>query len=324
MRVLLAIDGSASSETARQLVDSLDWPGGTVIDVVAAVEPTIFPLGSVGAPMEATPPDDALDAEPIGEIVKAAAVSLERPGRIVRRTVIRGRAASVLVQAAETSRAELIVVGSRGLGPVRTMLLGSISAEVVDHAPCPVLVVRRPTIGRVLLAVDGSPTAAAAVAFLSGARFLTGLPIEVLSVAASAANLPRVPRSGGSDVAIRSDETWAAARSGWSEAFAAAAAEQLLEDGVPARWSISHGDPAHEIIGAAEGFPCDLVVMGSRGLTGLARLLIGSVARNVLLHTSASVLIVREPQRVRVHERGVSDDREAIAGSVTPALAPVG
>jgi nucleotide-binding universal stress UspA family protein len=324
MRVLLAIDGSASSETARQLVDSLDWPEGSVIDVVGAVEPAIFPLGTIAAPTDVDLPDHALDAEPLSAIVKDAAMALERPDRIVRRTVLRGRAASVLVHEAETSRAELIVVGSRGLGPVRTMLLGSISAEVVDHAPCPVLVVRRPTIGRVLLAVDGSPTAAAAVAFLSGARFLTGDPIEVLSVAASAANLARVPRSGGSDVAIRSDETWIAARSGWSEAFAAAATEQLLEDGVPARWSTSQGDPAHEIIGAAEGFPCDLVVMGSRGLTGLARLLIGSVARNVLLHTSASVLIVREPKRVRVHERDVSDDREAGARSLATAVAPVG
>jgi hypothetical protein len=57
--------------------------------------------------------------------------------------------------------------------------------------------------------------------------------------------------------------------------------------------------------------------MGSRGLTGLDRLLLGSVARNVLLHTGASVLIVREPVRERLPE-----DREVTAPRALPT--PVG
>lgn len=324
MRVLLAIDGSTSSEMARQLVGSLPWPDGTIIEVAAAVEPAIYSLGMTATPMEATALGEAAEAEAFRPIVEKAALALEAPGRIVRPTVLRGRPATVLVHEANVTRAELIVVGSRGLGPLRSMLLGSVSAEIVDHAPCPVLVVRRPSIGSVLLAVDGSATAAAAVTFLSGARFLTGHPVEVLSVAASAAQLPRVPLSGTSDAAVTSDATWVAARRGWSEAFAAAATEQLRSDGVQARWSISQGDPAHEIIEAAEGFRCDLIVMGSRGLTGLTRLLVGSVARNVLLHTTASVLIVREPQRVRARERAVQVEPEVAPEVATPALAPVG
>ena len=68
-------------------------------------------------------------------------------------------------------------------------------------------------------------------------------------------------------------------------------------------WMISVGDPAHEIIEAASNMGCDLIVMGSRGLTGLDRIFLGSVARNVLQHTRASVLIVREPVRERLPER---------------------
>ena len=57
---------------------------------------------------------------------------------------------------------------------------------------------------------------------------------------------------------------------------------------------IRQGDPAHEIVSAAESARAGLVVLGTRGLTGLRRLLIGSVARNVLLSAPCSVLVVRE------------------------------
>ena len=56
--------------------------------------------------------------------------------------------------------ADLIVVGSRGHGTIESMLLGSVSAEVIDHAPVPVLVARDGRIDRVVLAWDGSSCAA--------------------------------------------------------------------------------------------------------------------------------------------------------------------
>jgi nucleotide-binding universal stress UspA family protein len=65
------------------------------------------------------------------------------------------------------------------------------------------------------------------------------------------------------------------------------------------RWTIAAGDPAHEILQAADQLGCDLIAVGSRGHTGLTRIRLGSVARNVLLHTHASVLVVRGPVRVR-------------------------
>jgi nucleotide-binding universal stress UspA family protein len=55
-----------------------------------------------------------------------------------------------------------------------------------------------------------------------------------------------------------------------------------------------HGDPAAEVIAGAEASGADLIVLGSRGLTGLARLLLGGVARNVLSGSTASVLVARD------------------------------
>jgi nucleotide-binding universal stress UspA family protein len=306
MRVLLAIDGSATSISACQLVGSLTWPEGTVIEVVAAAhEPPVDVFGTPVVPLAGA--TSGTDGAPFLETaLDAAAEMLRRPGRIVCRSLLAGRPASVIVDRAEASRAELVVVGSRGLGPLKSMLLGSVSAEVVDHAPCPVLVVRRPELGSALLAVDGSASAGAAVTFVRGSHFLAGHPVEVFGVAPSATRPPPVAMAGVSagvtDAAYDSYEAQIAGDRERVAIIAAEAVEDLRAGGLNARWSISQGNPAHEIIEAARSFGSDLIVLGSRGHTGLTRIVLGSVARNVLLHTHASVLIVREPQRVRTPE----------------------
>lgn len=318
MRVLLAIDGSAASESARQLVGSLTWPDGTVIEVVAAVEPVVEPFGTTVVPMPPTGsgPDPAV-TKALETTLADAAAALEAPGRMIRRALLDGRPATVIVDEAVASQDELVVVGSRGFGPLRTMLLGSVSAEVVDHAPCPVLVVRRPAAGTILLAVDGSASAEAATNFLGGSRFLADHPVEVISVAASSTRLQPAPLSGVTDAAVEADATRVTAGRRWAEDHAAIAVEALRADGMHARWSISQGDPAHEIIEAARSLECDLIVVGSRGLTGLARLVLGSVARNVLLHTGASVLIVHEPQRVRRGLRVTEPEAHVVLAGAT-------
>jgi len=316
MRILLAMDGSASSDTARNLVASLHWPEGLHVRVVAAVEPMSAMLIGL-SPYAATEFDDRQIVESLETRLLGAATLLARPGRRIETRLLRGRPASAIVEEANDLRADLIVIGSRGLGPVRSMLLGSVSAEVVDHAPCPVLVARGSSIGTVLVAVDGSDSARRAVEHLADAKYLAGHRLHVLTVG------PRViagrpywaldmtePAAGAIEDLVAEDRRR-------SETQAALAADALRRDGFDVRWTIGAGDPAHEIIEAAESFDCDLIVLGSRGLTGLDRILLGSVARNVLLHSPTSVLIVREPVRERHGERV----RERVG---QPALSPTG
>src|SRR3954468_12369567 len=271
MRVLVAIDGSAESSAAVGLIGSLAWSGGTCIRVVAVVERLSALLTGL-SPYTVPQSDIEAVAASIDGVLADAGHALESPGRVVETKRLDGRPARVIVVAAAAMRAELIVVGSRGLGPLRSMLLGSVSAEVVDHAPCPVLVVRRPSVGPILLAVDGSASAQRALEHLGGSRYLAGHPVRVVTAGP-----------------LRAEDAL--------EAQAARAAVRLKEAGFDASWSFEMGDPAHESIRAADQSGCDLIVMGSRGLTGFDRLRLGSVARNVLLHTGASVLIVREPVR---------------------------
>lgn len=300
MRTLLAIDGSASSDAARRLVGSLAWPEGSCIRVLAVVEPASggfaglppYPIGEV---------PDADIAAALRASLDEAVTALEEPGRGVEARLVRGRAASTIVNEAEAFGAELIVVGSRGLGRFGSIVLGSVSAEVVDHAPCPVLVARGDAVGSALVAVDGSASSWLAVDHL-GLGYLGERPMEIIAVGPAVSPTVTPITAGSVGTAAAASTTRDALEREHVEATAARAAEQLQRDGCHVRWSISAGDPAHEIIEAARNFGCDLIVMGSRGHTGLTRLLLGSVARNVLLHTHASVLIVRGPVRKRVAE----------------------
>ncbi len=216
---------------------------------------------------------------------------------------MRGRPATLIVERANEFRAELVVIGSRGRGPLTSMLLGSVSAEVVDHAPCPVLVVRHPVAESVLVAVDGSPSAQSAITYLTANRIVADRPVEVLTVASGSDRGDSSTLGVFSDVSFDVFDEERRSERRHAEDIAAAATQRLIDEGYRARWSISTGHAAHEIIEAARCFGSGLVVVGSRGHTGLARIFLGSVARNVLLHTHASVLIVREPIRIRWPER---------------------
>jgi nucleotide-binding universal stress UspA family protein len=290
VRVLLAIDGSPSSAAACQLAATLPWPGGSVIHVVGVSE------DEHSAWLDG-PDEDFMWS------IRQTVESLRAAGLNARRLVVAGRPANMIVDVATDLRAELVIVGSRGRGRVRSMLLGSVSAEVVDHAPCPVLVVRTPQASRTLVAVDGSTAARSAVTFLQATRFLSASRVDVLSVAPARALVPVELLAAVPGVGVGGAADQGLTERARAETHAAQAADGLARSGHDVRWSISTGGAAHEILAAAEAFRSDVVVMGSRGLTGLGRLVLGSVARNVLLHTHASVLIVHEPLREDAREQ---------------------
>ena len=299
MRILLAVDGSSSSDAACQLVRSLAWPSGSIVQVVGVAEPAAELL----APLVISAPTigsyDEQNSHELEGVVDAVVDSLQGPTLAVERALLHGRPATLIVERAAEFRAELVVIGSRGRGPLTSMLLGSVSAEVVDHAPCPVLVVRHPSADSVLVAVDGSPSAQSAITYLTANRVLAGRPIEVLTVASGAVRPDSGPLGVFSETPFDSYQEERREERRHAEDIAASAAQRLTDEGYMARWSISSGHAAHEIIEAAKCFGSSLIVVGSRGHTGLTRVLLGSVARNVLLHTHASVLIVREPIRTR-------------------------
>jgi nucleotide-binding universal stress UspA family protein len=158
MRVLVAVDGSEPARLGVELVANAVWSPGTEVTAVVAAETG---RGLFGGPWPALAmvQSERIEAEIVADAEAAvddARRRLARPGLRVETAVLRGRPASAILDCARSRSVDLIVLGSRGHGRIATMLLGSVSAEVVDHSSAPVLVARGSQTARVVLAWDGS------------------------------------------------------------------------------------------------------------------------------------------------------------------------
>jgi len=295
MRILIAVDGSAGAAQAVALAEGLDWPAGSMVRVVSVMEPTAIPL----LPWSGGIADSQViehEALAYVEAEQAAVVGrLTAPDRTVDAVLLRGRPASGLVDQAREFAADLVIVGSRGHGSIASLLLGSVSAEVVDHARCPVLVARRSTLERVVFATDGSESAAAAEDVLARWPIFASVPIRVVSVAdvvrpwttgIAPTMYTQVLNAYAKDVAEAQAEHLA---------IATGSAKRLTDAGRRADVEMRKGDAAAAVIGVAQESGADLIVVGSRGQSGLKRIVLGSVARNVLAAGDASVLVVHRP-----------------------------
>jgi nucleotide-binding universal stress UspA family protein len=204
-----------------------------------------------------------------------------------------GRPAEVIAGVAAERHIDLVVTGHRGRSGLEQVLLGSVAAEVVDRSPAPVLVARSARVGRLLLAVDGTQASRAAVDLVARTVPLHDSEVRVLAVAD-----PRYPWWAGMDqIGQDAAKAWstALAQSRSSlEQVARESAARLAAAGIDARPVTGEGRPADVILEQAEATPTDVIVLGSRGQTGLRRMLVGSVGRDVLHHARCSVLIARE------------------------------
>jgi len=163
-------------------------------------------------------------------------------------------------------------------------VLGSDSAHLVDHAPCPVLVARSPTITRMLLATDGTPSSRSIPRILAawGSAF-RGVPVEVLSVAPRDAFITPWSTSGDAEFTPLTIH----------EAIAEGVADELMELGFHSAAVSRAGDTTKLIMAESREWGADLIVTGSRGIGTLHRIVSGSVAHDVLMHAHSSVLVVR-------------------------------
>ncbi len=274
MRIVVGIDDSTVSRVACELVCSRTWPAGTRVRLVTALEP----LGIA-------PPDriEAMRAAATA-VLDERADQMRRCGLAVDTLVEVGGAAELLMRQAADDFADLIVVGSRRRGPAVSAVLGSVSAHLVDHAECPVLVARSPSATHMLLATDGTLSSQRIPHMLDAwGNAFRGLPVEVLIV---------VPREGfvtpWALLAESADQDHVI-----HEGIAGRVADELNDLGWRAEALVRVGDPSRQIVDAGRETGADLIVTGSRGLSTLRRLVQGSVAHEVLLHAGSSVLVMR-------------------------------
>ena len=191
-----------------------------------------------------------------------------------------GNVTETVLQTAAEEQCDLIVLGSRGLSGFKRLMLGSISNAVTAKAQCPVLVIKQPPPAvlswrRVLVATGGSPWSDAAVDHALELARAQQLVVCLLYVE------PRRPRRTDSGLTSDAKNVLALA-----EARAAAA-------GVPYEAKLAHGDVTTMILDTATQQQCDVIVLGSRGLTGFKRLMLGSISNAIAATAPVPVLIVK-------------------------------
>ena len=234
--------------------------------------PAYGPYYSVGTALRTTSPE--FEATELRIAQGALAQALQRaPGAAsVKGTAVarRGRPPEVLVAAATT--AELLVLGTRGVGALsRVVHLGSVTSSVLHHAHGPVAVIPEPEQGsaaaprRVVVGVDGSPASQRALVWAVAQARLTGATLVPLAVGDShdTASLRGAAHKAGAE-----------------------------PDGpVQVEPQVRSGNVSHELIAAGAG--AELLVIGSRGRGGFASLLLGSTSSQVAGHAVRPVVVVR-------------------------------
>lgn len=141
---------------------------------------------------------------------------------------------------------------------------------------------------KVLVAIDGSEHSELAVRTVESRPWPNGTVVRVLSVVA--ATLPPPPPPAWSSLDF---ESYRSQQTAEANALVQRAAGSLSSAGLQSETAVRTGDPRIAIVEEAEEWSADLIVMGSRGLTGVKSWLLGSVAQKVVRYAPCSVEVVR-------------------------------
>jgi hypothetical protein len=177
-----------------------------------------------------------------------------------------------IIDEAAKNQVNMIIVGTHGRTGLKRLMMGSVTAKVVGHATCNVLVVpvtAKVECKNILTATDGSRYSDAAAIEAIGISKRCGSSLIVISVATS-------------------DEEIKSAEDNVKKVVELAEKEGIKTDGLAVK-----GIPYEAIVDASKRKGADLIVVGSHGRTGLERLLMGSVTERVIGHSESAVLVVK-------------------------------
>jgi Universal stress protein UspA and related nucleotide-binding proteins len=288
--IVVAVDGSeASKQAVRWAANTANKRNLPLRLASSYTMPQFLYAEGMVPPQELF---DDLQTEALEKIEEARTIAHEvAPDIKIGHTIAEGSPIDLLLELSED--VTMIVMGSRGLGGLSGMVMGSVSAAVVSHAECPVVVVRQDSAvtennkyGPVVVGVDGSEVSkqATELAFVEaearGSELIAVHTWMDMQVQASLAGL-------------------SAAQQQWDEVEREQTA--LLEEnlapiaakhpGVPVKKVITRDRPVRALADAAEG--AQLLVVGSHGRGGFKGMLLGSTSRALLQSAPCPMMVVR-------------------------------
>jgi nucleotide-binding universal stress UspA family protein len=178
----------------------------------------------------------------------------------------------LITDEAVEKKVDMIIIGRRGRGGLMKVLMGSVAAKVIGHAPCKVLVVPRAArieCTNILVATDGSAHSIAAAAEAIGIAKRCGSNILAVSTVHAEDELEEAKKNVGTVV------------------------EMAQKEGIPVEALTPAGRSHDVIIETAGGRGVDLIVMGTYGKSGLKKFLMGSSTEKVIGQTNCAILVVR-------------------------------
>jgi nucleotide-binding universal stress UspA family protein len=292
LRILLATDGSEYSEEAAKLLTCLNLNSEDEITVFHAVSwiPFLYDEESYYTTLK------DIKREIAPKVLDAALETLKRVPAKISAAIIDGSPEEYIVNIAEESGMDMIVMGARGIKGIKTLFVGSVTRVVASRSTKPVLIVRAP-IGerkcgmKILFATDGSDYSLSTARFLSSLPFAEDTEVTILNVIWS--KFSDIPERFSLEVNEKMKDVVADARR-----LEFAQSEKIIEksgDYLTKRFKhiavLSRvGDPSEEILKTAESFDADMIAVGCRGLKGIKGMM-GSVSKNILNHAKCSVLI---------------------------------
>lgn len=285
-RIVIGCDGSPESRIALEwATDYARATGGTLTLVNAWQWPT-FQGVPVTLDRESDPREWGL------ALLERLKSSLDLPDDRVVLDVAHGDPARVLLKLA--ADADLLVVGSHGLGAFSRLVLGSVSARCATHASCPVAVVRAAARGSrpsVVVGVDDSASAVVALRWAMDYADLVHQPLSVLH----AVEVPAPPIPFGDPVTfdLPRAQVRTQVRKWLREMVAKVEADRGHKLLHGASFQVLEGNAGHML--ARQSDRASIVVVGRRGRGGFKRLVMGSVAAATAHHATSTCVVTPPP-----------------------------
>lgn len=284
--IVVGYDGSEHASIAVDWAAAEAASRGTLLTIVAATTVPIEGMRFGGSLLSPEAIDAWLERLQQAAQTRAEEIRSTQPGLDVAVKVALGTPASVLIDA--SAHADMIVVGSRGMGGFRGLLVGSVGVQVAGNSSCPTVVIRKapdPTASTVVVGVDGSELSLAALDFAFGmadrhgwsVRAVHAWEIPAYDVLAVPAGPPPIDLEG-----LPSGELIAVSES------LAGLREQ--HPGVTVEERVVKGQSVHAILDASTD--AALIVLGTRGRGEFLGAVLGSVSQGVLHRAKAPVAVV--------------------------------